>query len=63
MKRCRITVQINGSYRQEIDKLVYDHKVRSVSGLVRMALEEFLSKESDKTKAEDYESETGGKIE
>ena len=63
MKRARITVQIGESDRQKIDKLVYDHKARSISGLIRMALEEFLAKESDKTKVEDYESKTGGKAE
>jgi Arc/MetJ-type ribon-helix-helix transcriptional regulator len=31
-----------GEDRKKIDQLVYDHKARSVSDLVRMALEEFL---------------------
>ena len=37
-KRYRITVQIREEDRQRIDGLLYDHKARSVSDVIRMAL-------------------------
>ena len=52
MKRPRITVQIEECDRQKIDKLVYDHKARSISDIVRVALQEFLSKEKRIVKKE-----------
>ena len=42
MKRFRITVQIQESARQKIDKLVYEHEAESLSDFVRLAIEQYL---------------------